>query len=93
MTKPWEETWTFDDDNSAVHFPDHTSGLQLGGAPVENSVAMGRLQLAAAAPEMARMLMRVADLPHNDDCPVCNTWPHADECKLILVLRKAGVAS
>jgi hypothetical protein len=55
-------------------------------------------RLAAAAPEMARLLLELGEQPHPNDngyrCPACGADEdpdHFDDCRLVAVLRKAGV--
>lgn len=119
--KPWEETWRAGPDYDAVHVSDDDQlDMRYG-----RDDAMGRCRLAAAAPEMARMLLDLEwagsewDYGGSDPCcPCCGErapqkvhFPavrvdaytrteardevlygkHSDDCKLVAVLRKAGV--
>ena len=82
--KVWEETWE----------PDEVEPDQAE-----------RAKLAAAAPEMARLLLELQHHPagyeYEPECPVCGmaekcdrkSWPtaHVADCRLLAVLRKAGV--
>lgn len=84
------------------------AGRQLGtfiddaDAPEWPSCDRDRAQLAAAAPEMARLLIEVqwaGVLTYQYEgggdpcCPVCEGEEprHEPDCKLVAVLRKAGV--
>ena len=80
--KPWEETWTesevwtFDQDDS----------------PFDEVCT--RVKLAAAAPEMARLLLDLEWMgePGGYRCPSCADYHrHRPNCRLVAVLRKAGV--
>lgn len=108
MSKPvWEdETWRADDLlvlGTHEHCDDYPvaeiSGTALGPE---------RAKLAAAAPEMARMLFMWARCGHEWECPSCERdlftkegdpadFPplrveaHEPDCRLIAMLRKAGV--
>lgn len=106
--KPWEETWEETEPGNDV----------LNGSSTEVFLHSGpRLSLAAAAPEMVRMLIASEWDGHEWDyggseamclwctrkAPQSNQWlfigprercaprNHDPDCKLIAVLRKAGV--
>lgn len=106
MSKPWEETWRWNSD-----FPGDVFGRDGGDVVAEfqqNSYEdhpdeyIGRAKLAASAPEMARLLLKLSRDP---ECPSCGdhpfyddssnelTYRHETDCELVSVLRKAGVAS
>jgi len=102
MTKVWEEEW---DSNGfwvgAVH-RDEPGGLAslLTIAAFKNREELEadcseRAKLAAAAPEMARLLL---ELEHSGSvaggtCPACGAHPreHMTDCRWLAVMRKAGV--
>jgi hypothetical protein len=48
----------------------------------------GRARFAAAAPEMARLLL---ELDHSWGCVFCRCAGHAPDCRYVAGLRKAGV--
>lgn len=112
MTKPWEETWEAEAHGNACECSsrvrlvgDSTEGGELFFAnDGARAVAMhARLKLAAAAPEMARMLDRLewtANLGQNTyGCGICSREvsrtakrsEHYPDCELLALLRKAGV--
>jgi hypothetical protein len=86
--KPWEETWHYDHNDETIATADgeYVANTELG----ESSGA--RAKLAAAAPEMARLLLEMVPLVEMDDvCPTCCCrTEHAADCRLVLVLLKAG---
>ncbi len=101
--KPWEETWTAQ--RYVIEMADEAHrGRSLGqfidddDDPENPSCDRDRAQLAAAAPEMARLLLTRADNTDSgrDDvdwyCFACHQGGgHAPDCRLVAVLRKAGV--
>lgn len=103
--KPWEETWrpSMSHPEDIVGDCDATGGMYLfeGDNQDDPPGRYARAKLAAAAPEMARMLLRIVD--NEAECPVCRQgvyWddrtdkreqPHLEACELHAVLRKAGV--
>lgn len=103
MTKPWEETWTFDRYTTCFRVPDpdplhrdrpvHASGMTYDPA------MKGRMRLAAAAPALARALCLVEWSERLDDanhlyCPSCgaaDAQGHAPKCRLNDALTAAGL--
>jgi hypothetical protein len=101
--KPWEETWMAAEDYDSVHIEgDNEDRLDMRAGRPDS---MARCRLAAAAPEMARLLL---DEMESRTCNWCGqkvdrTEPtgdggfrsrpevHARSCELVGVLRKAGV--
>jgi hypothetical protein len=106
MTKAWEETW---EAQRYVVEMAGDAGHHLGqfvddvDDPEQPSCDRDRAQLAAAAPEMARLLLelyRPGWVPHV--CPECSAKVYANhdeyeehdaDCRLVAVLRKAGMLS
>lgn len=95
--KPWEETWEAEHEDSLDYITRGPDGFIAGFDDQKE-----RATLAAAAPEMARVLLALewkgAEL--GDDCtyavcPSCGAYKgevgHAPDCGLVAVLRKAGV--
>jgi hypothetical protein len=98
MDKPWwdEETWRADDlDVLGTH--EHCDDFPV--AEVQGtSMGLERAKLAAAAPEMARMLVELewSGSEQVHQCASCFAYKHeghADNCRLVAVLRKAGVVA
>lgn len=101
--KPWEETWAYQaircrivvEEPGGNYFAimdlDHDAQHQ------PPAVADARGRLAAAAPEMARLLLKLEIVGDGGPgfCPACGVWrpdyPHKDDCEWVAVLRKAGV--
>ena len=90
-----DETWRCDGDEFVVG----PYGSELDGPLLEmtsnTDEDIARARLAAAAPEMARLLLAsppfsVADCAW---CGISKNVDHLPDCKLMAVLRKAGVAS
>lgn len=91
--KPWEEEWRLAREGSRTMLcgPDPYPAADFYGSEGD-----ARILLAAAAPEMARMLL---ELEWSGDearyrCPACEATAHpnhAPDCRLVAVLRKAGV--
>lgn len=102
--KPWEETW-------AVHRDSSRLVVKVADFPGAHGVAMAldashieRAKLAAAAPDMARVLLDV-EWQHRERseyrrCPTCDgdettedepRTGHRPDCALDAALRKAGV--
>lgn len=106
MAKVWEETWV---QQRYVVEMAGDSGRHLGqfvddeDDPDDPGCDRDRAQLAAAAPEMARLLLELEwaggftypyDTGTTSCCPVCTAEPsegHEKDCKLVAVLVKAGV--
>lgn len=88
--KPWEETWT-------LHHPTIHAGRDVVCEVIHDGD--GRGQLAAQAPAMARLLLKLEwiDVDRGDDgCPSCGMFRgsgHAADCEIVEVLRAAGVTS
>lgn len=71
----------FTDDEDAPEF--------IADFPVEEEA---RARLAAAAPEMARLLVELERYECGQGkCGICRVRGHEPDCRLIAVLRKAGV--
>jgi hypothetical protein len=104
---PWEETWELDAPPQAwpyngarVTTPD--GDVQFGeehGPRGESwheatEAQAARARLAAAAPEMARALLRFMYDREDGACLGCgvySTMEHKDRCIIAVALRKAGV--
>jgi hypothetical protein len=89
--KPWEHDWHVDESGTLIRDErDYriAEAIELDVPPQE----YGNAKLAAAAPEMARLLI---ELHRHTLCPVCSELhtSHADGCDLLAVLRKAGVVT
>lgn len=90
--KPWEETWEFASEaqtggNAEVHYGDSQQCV----APFMFDEPA---RLAAAAPEMARLLKDAYENTRdgNEMCFACGGRSgHQESCALVAVLRKAGV--
>ena len=104
MAGPWEEEWTWHDatyPNSGhsgyVAFPAGRMAIQYDPANYSQSEGAARGRLAAAAPEMARMLLELEWISTYEtiDCRICGgektAGGHEPDCKLVAVLTKAGV--
>lgn len=90
MTKPHEETW----DGTVQWGWVLVEGGGLGGKAPLQPLEGERMRLAAQAPAMARLLLRVHALGNTlSGCPICKaiTGPHTPNCELDAVLRAAGV--
>jgi hypothetical protein len=94
--KPWEETWGFA--ATGCHDGSHRGDdLTYCVAFGHGDEEVARARLAAAAPDMARLLLALEVV--GDDgpgfCPACGRLrpdePHKDDCRWVAVLRKAGV--
>lgn len=97
--KPHEETWDI-----VIQGDGGFSVFKVGG---ENEDDIGffhgytpessaRAKLAAQAPAMARLLLKATVKPGGDEwgCLGCGTWEegeHTEDCKLLAILRDAGV--
>lgn len=99
MTKPHEETW---EATKQGHVRDVAGGDLLRGEAWEGPPDIERARLAAQAPAMARLLLKLewSGLVFGDSktCPDCycsrpdgSFGGHAAECELASVLRAAGV--
>jgi hypothetical protein len=96
--KPWEETWTASEEYDSVHIEDDGDRFDLRKG-INN--ALERCRLAAAAPEMARLLLEhrfaaggFCDYP----CCICcgyeqagATEKHEDGCQLEALLGRLGM--
>lgn len=119
--KPHEEQWRVhpihsdqvilehdDGTHEAIMFADNDKVRSHGPERIDGyGDADARAQLAAAAPEMARVLLSYAQGKLDWECPACkkDLFPndgddtdhivaltrHASDCALMGVLRKAGV--
>jgi hypothetical protein len=93
MTKPWEETWEWNGEDVR----DPVARVAVLRGPTSDEVG----KLAAAAPEMARLLLSLewADghwsVNHRGggclSCGSARDEGHREDCRLVAVLRKAGV--
>ena len=101
--KPWEETWTTDwasDYTVTILRGDSYRVAQFNAGGPEG---VARARLAAAAPDMARLLLKLewsdVDYDAATYCPSCwASYPwkpsdlgHRDDCEWLAVMRKAGV--
>lgn len=103
--KPWEETWRWNGLHPLDVFGPDGGDLLFEGAVIRNdSDGPERAKLAAAAPEMARLLLELEwadprnhwsdDGANSNGCCVCGEYKkdgHKPDCALVAVLRKAGV--
>lgn len=110
--KVWEETWEADNSASShsgvfIQFRNGVGGRVLAetfNTPrftgyAEPGVMLDRAKLAAAAPEMARLLLEAqwASFGNYGSCSACpwcaseNNPRHEPDCELVAVLKKAGV--
>lgn len=94
--KVWEEAWEYYAPNGFAGFfakhvgKQHRGSLFEGTDDTEDERA--RARLAAAAPELARVLLAVEFDAHGGFCPSCRGLGyHKPECTLDAALRKAGV--
>lgn len=103
MTKPWEETW--EKLGQRVCLERRTESLSVGTSlgkfeyALDGDDCVGRARLAAAAPEMARLLWELAE--SDAMCPACGVSDndpgamldsgHNPACKIVAILQKAGV--
>ena len=91
MTKPHEETWTFDAKFNRVECvtPDvDAEPLCSRRLEVDHLPETGRL--ASAAPDMARVLLKLA-ARRCHDCECFTSDGHHELCSLDAALWKAGV--
>lgn len=111
--KPWEETWRVGDVGDEQTIFGQYGGQAVAEFEIDGdwddtsedqddyAYSAQRTRLAAAAPEMARLLLEVQHTRCQGDwcggCPICG-WlkgdcgqDHKDDCRLLAVLRKAGV--
>jgi hypothetical protein len=109
MTKSWEETWEAEkccDANEccATYLSDDGTEIGRFSGIDDKPFHTARAKLAAAAPEMARLLLELQNVSYPaetyniDGCPVCRGRVddgqhvhHEPDCRLVAVLRKAGV--
>lgn len=101
MTKPWDETWFTSMKGSGVLLSregecgDEIPLIARSIEQASGDMQLARLELAAAAPEMARALLTVekAMAAEMDFFWCCNAHAptHASTCPLDAALRKAGV--
>lgn len=98
--KPWEETWKAHWDSDYSVNLRTTEGRTVGTFGAGGPEGVARAELAAAAPDMARVLLAVEwagrSSQGGDDgmCPACDRWKergHMPDCALDAALRKAGV--
>ena len=101
--KPWEETWeSYWDSDYAVTLK-RSDGARLGIISAGGPEGVARAKLAAAAPDLARVLLDLerqgvfhqrqcsSCFQHNPGDPVPTVVEHRSGCKLDAALRKAGV--
>lgn len=107
MSKPWEEKWTAELNRDRTHYDLVVDQDGLGVCVVQgcgsSDDGTARVLLAAAAPDMARVLLAIewaGAVGERFDgfdpaCPSCLTekftGKHAPDCALDAALRKAGV--
>jgi hypothetical protein len=105
--KPWEERWAHDGsaDLRLVESGELTTSLasfdEDHARPGGGLLAHDRCELAAAAPDMARVLLAIEwgghCMSYGHHCPSCGAYPcdgekgHKPDCALDAALRKAGV--
>lgn len=90
MGKVTEETWEFATDAQTGCGAELHTGPELAHcSPMPDD---DTAKLAACAPEMARLLLKLADLESGSYCSWCGcSLEHLDGCPLEALLRKAGV--
>lgn len=96
--KPWEETWERIPGERVIG-PVGAKGRLLATpnwrvvvGSEQQRTDCARLDLAACAPEMARMLYEREW--HDGRCLSCGAWAgddHADDCAWLLLMRRAGI--
>lgn len=93
----WKEVWSWKPlgggHSGEVTFPKGRMGVFFDPANYTKDEGAERGRLAAAAPEMARLLVQVNALA---DCYFCHadvqaTGFHEPDCRLVSVARKAGL--
>ena len=97
MKRPWEETWTVQ--RYVIEIDGYPIGqfTDDGPEPDESENGMShrdRATLAAQAPAMARLLLEFATGTdgYDTDCLACGCiGKHLPDCKIVDVLRAAGV--
>lgn len=77
----------------ARFYDSHKHGLR-----VPDPEDSARVRLAAQAPAMARLLLKLQwiDVDRGEGCPSCGAWKsdgHAADCEIAAVLKVAGVTS
>lgn len=89
--KPWEETWAVVE--TVVSRDDGQWLARFSPSPgVSPDFEAARARMAAQAPEMARMLLRLQHAPENGGaCAWCGCMDCYPDCELGAVLRAAGV--
>jgi hypothetical protein len=93
--RTWSETW----EAVQIHGPDDWSVLASGGALAEArhtfdtvfSHDEARARLAAAAPEMARLLLEILEDPNEVRSPALGVAAQDLDGRIIAVLKKAGL--
>lgn len=101
MTKPHEETWRFCPSEAHSGFVAFPQGgemvVKYDPANYSHDEGAARARLAAQAPAMARLLLKVEWVIREGElrCTMCG-WlkvegEHATDCELAAVLRAAGV--
>lgn len=99
--KAHEETWVYDGRWLQVHPPEGETYGERWACADYGDAPGPRARLAAAAPEMARLLLEIEFHSQEGDeghlpsaCPICDGYEyrgHKPDCRLVAVLRKAGV--
>jgi hypothetical protein len=90
----WEETWTTTEDGLRVECEGYLADFSEfgpGTVPGADDEAFARARLAAAAPEMAQLLEPLSRRPYCAFCKAARADGHTDDCKLMAVLKKAGI--
>lgn len=106
--KPWEERWFTKMKGAGVELlreretGDDIPLIARSFEQASGDMQLARMNLAAAAPEMARALIAIewdgGDVAGNSICPFCcaDKYPeegrnHKPDCALAAALRKAGI--
>ncbi len=109
MTKVWEENWAADGERvelceeQAPYGPVAVRSIATFRcfAP-EDCTEVDRTKLAAAAPDMARLLLLV-ECTNEGECPFCQAYlsidmvdgakigQHRSDCRWLVTMQKAGV--
>ncbi len=100
MTPVWEEEWKTVDNGLAEDICIPATGQRIfastvGGSTIDFERNTQRAVLAAAAPEMFRMLLE-SEYSHklcdfDLDCYFCKDRPHSADCPLLAIKKALGV--